>query len=675
MTSVETSTERVRKLETVFIPLADGTRIAATVWLPASADRVPVPAVVEMVPYRRRDGTALVDARSHPYVAAHGFACVRVDLRGSGDSGGVLHDEYLPQEQEDALEIIDWIADQPWCTGSVGMTGLSWGGFNALQLAARRPQALKAIIAVGCSDDRYADDIHYMGGCLITENPLWSGVMYALNALPPDPQIVGEDWSRMWQERLDANRPWLDTWLGHQRRDDYWKQGSVCEDLSRIECAVYAVGGWEDSYSNAIPRLMAGLECPKKALIGPWTHTFPHDGTPGPNINYLQEAIRWWRHWLKGEDTGIMDEPAYRVWMLEPRDPKPYYLSHPGRWVAEPEWPSPDIETRVFFLGDHDRLTEDGAGSAGGTRTVRSPQTTGLHSGRWGGTGGTAPDMAIDQRAEDGAAASFTSTPLDADLEILGAPAVTISFVADSPRAQVAARLCDVAPDGTSALVTYGVLNLCHADNHETVRRLEPGQTYTATVVLNDIAYRFPPGHRVRIALSSAYWPVVFPHPDAASLEIDLAASRLSLPERARRDEDADLRDLGEPEQSPEVPVTTLREGSTTRTITEDAASGRITLVLEADDGAVRLDDRGITKASRLIETFSIKRDDPLSARVEAESWQSFESGDAKVEVRAISHFSATAETFELECRLWAWDHGRLRAERHHRSTIPRDGM
>ncbi|HEY5738795.1 MAG TPA: CocE/NonD family hydrolase, partial [Gammaproteobacteria bacterium] len=299
----------IEEIENLYIPLADGTRLAARLWLPTDARRDPVPAILEYIPYRKRDFMRLRDEPIHRYYAGHGYAAIRVDLRGSGDSEGLLEDEYLPREQLDALEVIDWLAAQPWCDGKVGMTGISWGGFNALQVAAHRPPALRAIITLCASDDRYADDAHFMGGCLLNENQIWGTAFFANNALPPDPALAGDRWREMWLRRLEANRPFPALWLRHQRRDDYWKQGSVCEDFSRIGCAVYAVGGWADGYSNAVPRLLAGLECPRKGLIGPWAHTFPHNGIPGPAIGYLQEALRWWDHWLKGSDDGIMDEP------------------------------------------------------------------------------------------------------------------------------------------------------------------------------------------------------------------------------------------------------------------------------------------------------------------------------------------------------------------------------
>jgi putative CocE/NonD family hydrolase len=209
----------VEEIEHVWIEMRDGTRLSARVWLPKGAAASPFPAILEYIPYRKRDFTAQRDAVMHPYFAGYGYASVRVDIRGSGESEGVLTDEYLPLEQEDGVEILQWIAGQPWCDGNVGMIGISWGGFNSLQIAALRPPELKAVMAVCATDDRYADDIHHMGGCLLGDNLSWASVMFAYNSLPPDPQIVGERWREMWLRRLEESGLWLDTWLGHQRRD------------------------------------------------------------------------------------------------------------------------------------------------------------------------------------------------------------------------------------------------------------------------------------------------------------------------------------------------------------------------------------------------------------------------------------------------------------------------
>lgn len=375
-----TAVRPIRDLEYVRIPLSDGRHLAARLWLPEDAEDHPVPAILECIPYRRRDWSRYRDSLMHPYYAVHGYAALRVDSRGSGDSDGVLKDEYLAQEQDDAVEVIAWIAAQPWCSGAVGMLGGSWGGLITLQVAARRPPALKAIITVDSTDDRYADDMHFMGGCLLTDTVGWGATVMTQTCRPPDPEIVRDRWREMWLERLQALEPLVPRWLGHQRRDAYWKHGSVCEDWEAIRCAVYAVGGWGDGYADGVFRLLAGLRAPKKGLIGPWGHGRPHFSPPGPIIGFLQEALRWWDHWLKGVPTGIMDEPVLRVWMQESVPPQAYYDERPGRWVAEPRWPSADLAPRRFalvagVLADASAPSRD--------LVIRSPQSTGIAGGEW----------------------------------------------------------------------------------------------------------------------------------------------------------------------------------------------------------------------------------------------------------------------------------------------------
>ncbi len=274
----------MRVIEHTLIPLKDGTMLAARIWLPDDAERNPVPAILEYLPYRKRDGTYERDALTHPYLAGHGYAGVRVDIRGCGESGGLLFDEYAKQEQDDGVEVIAWLAAQPWCSGVVGMMGISWGGFNGLQIAARRPPALKAIVTLCSTDDRYADDAHYMGGTLLTAGIEWASFLFGSMCLPPDPILVGDSWRAMWLERLENVPLFLEPWLQHQRRDAYWKHGSVCEDYAAIQCPVYAVGGWTDAYRNAGTRLSAF--CPSR----------PADRVPAGNaalVGLLAEGRRY----------------------------------------------------------------------------------------------------------------------------------------------------------------------------------------------------------------------------------------------------------------------------------------------------------------------------------------------------------------------------------------------
>lgn len=657
----------VETIDPLWITLRDGTRIAATLWRPRTDAKVPV--VVEMIPYRRRDGTVHRDLELHPYVAGHGIACCRVDIRGSGDSDGLLADEYLPQEQADACEIIAWLAAQPWCNGSVGMTGISWGGFNSLQVAALRPPALKAIITLCSTDDRYADDVHYMGGALLTENEMWSNFMLAQQSMPPDPQIVGDRWREMWMARLAGIRSWSEHWLGHQRRDAYWRQGSVCEDFSQIECAVLAVCGWEDSYSNSVPRLIAGLTSPKLAIMGPWTHTYPCRGDPGPRIGYLQEAIRWWRQWLCGEDTGIMREPLYRVWITGEERPRPWYEQHAGRWAAEEQWPSPRIDWQVRHLN---------AGGLGAQPTPgpdlshASPATAGTDYGRWGGYGGTSPDLAIDQRREDGQSLCFDSEILTEDMTLLGAPEVELELVVDRPLVNIAVRLCDVYPDGTSAVMTYGVLNLAHRTSHAHPEPCPVGTPFRATVRLNDFGRVVPKGHRLRLAVQNQFWFVLWPQPEKSLLTLRSGTSRVRLPIRPPSPRDAEVT-FARPEISPPADAETIRAGSNSKTVEDDLATGLRTIRIVNDFGAWRILDRDIESAGRSADTMVIHPDDPLSARLETEFTWSFKSGGADVSGLARTELTADARDFHLVWRVEVREADRVVHSDGRTLAIPRD--
>ncbi|HKL78580.1 MAG TPA: CocE/NonD family hydrolase, partial [Gammaproteobacteria bacterium] len=545
MKSISDFPHRVREEENVWIPMSDGAQLAGRLWLPETAMDEPVPCILEYIPYRKRDMTRDRDEQNHRYFAGHGYAAIRVDLRGSGDADGVLEDEYLPQELADGAEVVQWLADQPWCDGNVGMIGISWGGFNGLQVAALQPPALKAVITVCSTDDRYADDVHHMGGCLLGDNLSWASVMFAYNACPPDPAIVGERWRDMWFQRLRDSGLWLEKWLRHQRRDAYWKHGSICEDYGAVQCPVFAVSGWADGYSNAVFRMLEHLDGPRKGLIGPWSHKYPHMGKPGPAIGFLQEALRWWNQWLKGQDTGIMDEPMLRVWMQDSVPPTTMYKFRPGRWVGENQWPAASVAAVRYPLAQG-RLGQPGEAVAATPLTIRSPLSVGLFAGKW--CSYTAPpDLPHDQREEDGGALTFDSEPLDEDLEILGAPELVVEVASDRPVAMIAARLSDVAPDDKATRVTYGLLNLTHRDGHESPQALEPGQPYRVRVPLNHVAQSFPAGHRLRLSLSTSYWPLAWPPPEPVQLTLQTGVSEFVLPVRPPQEVDGRLRGFEEP--------------------------------------------------------------------------------------------------------------------------------
>ena len=669
MSVVATYPRAIHRLDPVWIPLEDGTRLAARVWLPVDAEMSPVPAILEYIPYRRRDFTAPRDALTHPYVAGHGYACVRVDMRGSGDSDGVLTDEYLPLEQDDALEVIGWLAAQPWCTGAVGMMGHSWGGFNALQVAARRPPALRAIITSCSTDDRYADDIHYMGGALLLDNLRWASTMFAHNSRPPDPAVVGARWRAMWLARLRGSGLWIDAWLRHQRRDAFWRQGSVCEDFAAIRCPVLAVGGWLDAYSNAVPRLLAGLDVPRRGLIGQWAHRYPHMALPGPAIGFLQLAVDWWDRWLKDKARPQADEPLLRAFIQDSVRPSAHHVTVPGRWVAERAWPSPRITPRRYVLHRARLAPEPGPEVP---LTLRSPETVGLYAGRWCPYQLT-PDLPLDQRLEDGGALTFDTEPLAERVELLGAPVAELELAVDRPAALLAARLSDVAPDGAATRVSYGVLNLTHRQSHAHPTPLQPGRRYRVRVQLNDLGQAFPPGHRIRLALSTAYWPTVWPSPEPVTLTLFAGASTLTLPIRPPDPADAALPPLPGVEAGPPLPVTALTPARTERLIRHDALTGEVTLDWIQDSGRHRYDDIDLTMHTVAADRFTIRPDDPLSARAEVAWTVRLARGDWQVETRTRTVLTATKDSFEVTASLEAFEgETPVHTERWDRS-IPRD--
>ena len=602
---------KVNTVEHSWITLKDGIRLAMRMWLPET-DK-PLPAVLEFIPYRKSDGTRMRDEPMHGFISGHGYAVIRVDARGSGESDGFMYDEYLKQEHDDAIEVIDWISKQAWCDGNVGMMGKSWGGFNSLQVAARRPPALKAIITVGFTDDRYNDDIHYKGGCLLCDNFWWGAIMLAYQSRPIDPKFVGDNWKDGWLKRLDEMPLWPANWMEHQTRDEYWKHGSVCENYSDIQVPVLAMDGWSDSYINPVFRLLENLNVPCRGIMGPWAHVYAHDGVPAPAMGFLQEAVRWWDHWLKGINNSVMDEPFIQAWIEDSMYPSCNKPISKGRWVSLDSWMSEDAKAKQYALTsgsliEHKQNTEELA-------VLKTPLNHGLLSGEWMGAG-VPGENPPDQRIDNGMAMTFDSEELTEPLDILGYPYFEVELSSDKPQAMLFASLLDVAPDGAATRVSYGVMNLTHIKGHDKVVPLVPGEKVKAYVKLDCCGHRFAAGHRVRLSLATSYWPMFWPMPEDAALTLNLTSAAFSIPVFTGKDCSGPNM---QPQSAAPTPATWLSEGKVDRTISYDILGDTWTCITDGvggvfGEGIYRFDDIDVTVEHNLKRELKLCNADPLSA-------------------------------------------------------------
>ena len=660
----------------VWIPMKRGDRLAARIWMPEDAGPDnPVPALLEYIPYRKRDMTRGGDEPKHSYFAGHGYASVRVDLAGAGDSFGVMRDEYARQELSDGKEIIAWLARQSWCSGKVGMFGISWGGFNSLQVAALRPPALKAIVTSCSTDDRYANDMHYSGGCLLNDNLDWGTTFFSILPLPGDPEIMGSGWRKNWKDRLEGVPCPVEKWMKHPTRDAYWRHGSICENYDKIRCAVMAVGGWLDGYTDAIPRLLEHLQVPRMGIVGPHGHQWGQSPrAPGPAIGFLQEMLRWWDYWLKDIDTGIMKEPMLRAYMQQDVPGSSWYADCPGRWVGEMQWPSSRISAKKFYLGDVGlSLTP----TRDVVRVAVTPQTLGLAGGEWCpyGTGGEGPEFPGDQRFDDGASICFDGSPLRSDLEILGAPKVTLDLSVDRPTAFVCVRLNDVKPDGSSTRVAYAVMNLTHRNGHHKVEKLIPGRRYRVNIQLSDAAYSFVRGHRLRVAISTTYWPMIWPSPEPVELTLHTRQSTIELPVRPSRG-GPKIKPFLAAEEGPPMPTTVLSNEPSKNVVSHDVLSGRVEVFTQRGADGLVIEEHGLEVGGRATtERMSITEGDPLSAETEMIVGNRVKRDGYEIEVLARTHLASTKDQFWLTADLDVYESKERVLSKRWSVPIPRNGI
>jgi uncharacterized protein len=635
--------------------MPDGVRLAATLYLPdAAAGRWP--AVLEYLPYRKDDWTLRRDLQLYPYLADRGYVGARVDIRGTGRSEGRLPDgEYSEREQEDGEAVIEWLATRPWSTGAVGMWGISWGGFNAIQLAMRRPPALKAIIAVDASDDLFHLDIHYIDG-------IWHVDEYEVgidlwNAVSPAPEFPTDEATL--QNRFDTE-PWVLTWLRHQRDGPFWRRGSLAPGYDRLRVPAMLVGGFLDGYRDSIPRMLSHVPAPTRAIVGPWNHAWPHDAAPGPQIEWRRDAVRWWDRWLKERDDGILEEPPLAVFLRSWYPPDPSLEVVPGTWRRE-DWPIEGTERRTLFLGPDGSLAARRAGSRAVHQLPYRP-SAGAEAGAWWG------ELGVDQGPLDETCLVYDTPPLETDLAIIGMPAAILYASVDAPLAHFFVRLSDVAPDGRVTLVTGGGLNGAHRRSAQRPEALEPGLVERFEAPMRFTSWVFPASHRIRLAVSNHLWPMMWPTPYHLTMSLHARDSFLALP-IVRPDAPA-TRGF-EPPSRPPAPPEVHTEGHVEPTPWRvDRADGFAIASWKGQED-MRLPWGRIRSAESLRFKVSDDRPDRAAALGEADAVVTL-PGRTLIWRTRLS-LRSDAEAFHYRFRRTLAENRRVIREREWRESVPRD--
>ena len=680
-------THPVTSLSDVRIPVSDGLELSANLWLPEPVAGTPepqvFPTILEMIPYRKDDWRAATDQSRGEWLAARGYAFCRLDVRGTGSSPGIALDEYTARETHDGYDAVEWLADQPWSNGKVGMWGISYGGFTAIQVAFLHPPHLAAIVPMMATDDRYTDDVHYLGGCAtVSELSQYAVSMVGMNAMPARPTERGEAWEAAWRDRLERTPVWLFEWLRQQHDGPYWRQGSLAPHWERLTTPTFLIGGWMDEYVDAALRMLEHCtNAPRRALIGNWVHETPDEAYPGPNVDWLHEMVRFFDHWLKGIDNGVMAEPALVAFRHGWAAPEPFPAAWPGAWIAESAWPPPDLGERVLHFAPGPapligRLVE--AGVAPGEPAIerfRHRATIGTRAGLSWGAGGEPNGVARDLRPDDALVPTFTSEPLEADLDVVGVASVVLHWESPVPVATAVVRLQDVAPDGTPFQVSAGILNLTHRSSHATPEPLQPGVVTEVRVSLRGTAHRFAAGHRIRLSVASSMWPVVWPSPYPAVYGLHLggdpaAATRLILPVLPAGHEGASvppfkatppgLREVGSYVGDPPI-----------WQVIEDVIDGSVTVVT-SEFGESTLPDGQTTLYTGERLTMTARDSDPADARMDNEVVYRLRRNDLEILVEAGGTTLTSAEAFAMDVHLRVTLDGRPFFEQGWMESIPR---
>ncbi len=649
-----------------WIAMADGVRLSADVYHPTggrAGEKFPV--LLEYLPYRKQEARSRNWAL-YSYFVQRGYVVAAVDIRGTGNSEGrLIPYEYSDIEQQDGEIVIDWLSKQAWSNGHVGMFGISWGGFNSIQMAARNPPALKAIVAIDATEDLFQDDVHYMDGIMHLDS--WEMSMDLDNSRPGAPGYVIDDDN--FRNRFDTE-PWMLTYKVRQRDGPFWDRASVRDRYGDIRVPSFLIGGWYDGYRDSIPRMLEHVKnAPVKAIVGAWNHTWPNQPYPEPGMEWRREAVRWFDHWLKGEDTGILEEPRFAVYVRNWHPPGPYLEHAPGSWRYEDGWPIRRIQDRVLYPQPNHTLSADPPPAT--THQLRYLPSIGVEAGgpvMWWG------DVAHDQRGTDAFSLVYDSDPLTEDLEILGLPHAALTVAASATRANWFARLSDIAPDGTVTQVAGAAMNGTHRESAREPRAIVPGEPFALDIEMHFTSWVFPKGHRIRLAVNNAQWPMLWPTPEPMTTRLLLGPSRLTLP--VVPFERRPVPDFLPPAKDPLYPGYETIESGTTSGYGEISSVERnpqtgLAIVKATNEGGTRFP----WGTERTFETirYELKDDAPADARVLGTHRMEVELPGRTLVWDAELSFRSDHDNFLYSYRRRLTENGKLVREKSWNRTIPRD--
>lgn len=651
------------QVEEFLITMPDGIRLAADLFVPEDLHgQGPLPAVLEYLPYRKDDGRERTwDLFS--YVVERGYVGARVDIRGTGRSEGVLPDrEYSDQEQADGEVVIDWLSRQPWSNGNVGMWGISWGGFNSIQMAMREPAppALKSICALMATDDLFHDDVHYIDGIMHVDEYVM--MIDLLNAKTRSPDFPMDEASLA--ARFDQP-PWFLTWLKQQRGGPFWQRGSLRPRYRRIRIPTYVIGGYYDGYRDSVPRMMEHMTAPTRGLMGPWNHSFPHDAVPGPEIEWRADVLRWWDRWLKGIDNGVEREPAFTIYIRRPYPPDVDLRTIPGEWRSLDGWPAHGLRTTTLYLRSDRTLGEQPGGPD--VHLLAYVPSIGANASMWWG------ELTPDQRPADAFSLVYETQSFQQEVEVLGFPRLELRAAADAKLAHWFGRISDVAPDGTTTLVAGGGINGAQRDSVEEPEYLEPGRTYDIVLDLHFTSWVFEPGHRLRLAICNAMFPMIWPSPYPMTTSLTVGGdrgSRLVLPVAPSHDRPAPPLPSATPVVRPDGYASEGEVLPDTWTLIRDEAAATTTVEWEGKDSRRLPWGFGAT-TERL--SYHVDDHDPAHTAFRGEAIMDVEVSERRIRWHHVVEVRSDEKVFAYLYRRELHENDELIRERSWEEQVPRD--